>query len=241
VSPSARQLTDRVSWVEDHLRRKAAIAVGLWISAGVAFFLITAWLTAGNEGWRQGSNIPALFDTLIVAWIVTGILIFRAGAKKWFGEIPLSRSIERAADLKPGIVRGALELSRSVPEGVSGSLAVRAVAETASDLDGRAAGDLLGDLGNQVASWTRRGLIAASVATVTLISLGFATPGRTAKVWAGVSSPISTMLDPVLPQLLVSPGSVEVLRGTDVRVDVEAFGRLGIQVVWQSAGDVSRT
>ena len=241
MSPSARRLTARVSWIEDHLRRKAAIAIGLWVSAGVAFFLIAAWLTAGNEGWRQGSNIPALFDALIVVWIATGILVFRAGAKKWFGEIPLSRSIERAAGLKPGIVRGALELSRSVPGGVSGSLAVRAITETASDLDSQEAGDLVGDLGNQVAAWTRRGLIAATVSTVTLVSLGFATPSRTAKVWAGVSSPISTMLDPVLPQLLVSPGSVEVLRGADVRVDVEALGRLGVQVVWQAAGDVSRT
>ena len=241
MSPSARRLTARVSWIEDHLRRKAAIAIGLWVSAGVAFFLIAAWLTAGDEGWRQGSNIPALFDALIVVWIATGILVFRAGAKKWFGEIPLSRSIERAAGLRPGIVRGALELSRSVPGGVSGSLAVRAITETASDLDSQEAGDLVGDLGNQVAAWTRRGLIAATVSTVTLVSLGFATPSRTAKVWAGVSSPISTMLDPVLPQLLVSPGSVEVLRGADVRVDVEALGRLGVQVVWQAAGDVSRT
>ena len=241
MSPSSRRLTDRVSWVKDHLRKKAAIAIGLWISAGVVCFLITAWLAAGNEGWRQGSDVPALFDALIVVWIAAGILVFRVGAKRWFGEIPLSRSIERAAGLRPGIVRGALELTRSVPEGVSGSLAIHAVRDTASDLDAQKPRDLVGDLGNEVAAWTRRGLIAATVSCITLVSLGFSAPNRTAKVWAGVSSPISTMLDPVLPQLLVSPGSVEVLRGTDVRIDIEALGRLGVQVAWQSAGDVSRT
>ena len=128
-----------------------------------------------------------------------------------------------------------------MPTGVSGSLAARAVARTASDLEGREANELAGDLGRSVALWTRRGLIAASVSFLTLVALGVATPERTAQLWAGVSSPISTMADPVLPPVTVAPGSIEVMRGTDVSVRIGAEGRTEVAIAWQAAGDVARS
>jgi hypothetical protein len=241
VSPSARQLGDRISAVRDHLRRRAALAVTPWVAAGIACLLILAWVAVGTEGWRNGSNVPALFDALILLWIAVGVFLVWWGARRWFGEVPLSRSIERAAGLEPGTVRGSLELSRTLPTGVSGSLAARAVARAANDLEGRGADELAGDLGRSMALWTRRGLIAASVSFLALVALGVATPERTAQLWAGVSSPISTMIDPVLPPVRVAPGDIEVMRGSDVTIRVEAEGRIELALAWQAAGDVARS
>lgn len=241
MSPSSRQLADTVSWVREHLWKRTAIAVALWVAAGVALVLAAAWLAVGSEGWRPGSDVPALFDAVMAVWIVAGFVVLRLGSRRWFGEAPLARSIERAAGLRAGIVRGSLELTRSVPTGVSDTLADRAVARTASGLAGRPAEDLAGDLGRRVALWTRRGMIALAVSTVVLVALGIAGPDRAANAWAGVKSPISTMIDPRLAPLVVRPGTVEVMRGTDVRVDIEAQGRLEVELVWQEAGAVARS
>jgi len=241
VSPSARQLTEHVAGVREHLRRRTLLALAPWVAAGVAWLLIFAWIAAGAEGWRQGSNVPALFDTLILLWVVLGFAVFVTGVRRWFGEIALARSIEDAAGLRAGTVRGSLELSRSVPQGVSGTLAASAVQRTANDLAGRSTGDLAGELGRGVSLWTRRGLIVASVSFVALAVLGVATPERAAQVWAGVSSPLSMAVDPVLPPLVVTPGDIEVMRGTDVAVQVRAGGRTEVALAWQAAGDVARS
>ncbi len=241
MSPSARQLTETVSWVREHLWKRTAFAVTLWVAAGVALVLTAAWLAVGREGWRPGSNVPALFDLVILACVAGGIVVLRLGTRRWFGEGPLARAIERATGLGAGIVRGSLELARGVPGGVSDALAASAVARTASGLAGRAAEDLAGDLGRRVASWTRRGMIALAVSVVVLVALGLAGPDRAANAWAGVSSPISTMMNPRLEAIVVTPGSIEVMRGTDVRVDIEAAGRMDVELMWQEAGEVARS
>jgi hypothetical protein len=240
VSPSVR-LAERVSGVRDHLRRRALLAVTPWVLTGIALLLILAWGTVGGEGWRQGSNVPALLDALMLLWIASGLVLVWTGVRRWFGEVPLASAIERAAGLEAGTVRGSLELSRGIPEGVSGPLAERAVQSTANGLGTRRTSDLAGDLGRTVHLWTRRGLIAASVSFTALVALGLATPERAAHVWAGVSSPIRTMVDPVLPPLVVTPGDIEVLRGSDVSVRVVAEGRTELAIAWQAAGDVARS
>jgi len=241
VSPSARQLADRVAGVREHLRRRTLLALAPWVAAGVAWLLILAWIAAGAEGWRQGSNAPVLFDALILLWIVLGLLVFVSGARRWFSEVALARSIEAAAGLRAGTVRGSLELSRSVPQGVSGALAASAVQRTANDLAVRSTDDLAGELGRGVALWTRRGLIVAAISFVAVAVLGVAKPERAAHVWAGVSSPLSMMVDPVLPPIVVTPGDIEVMRGTDVAVQVQAGGRTEVALAWQAAGDVARS
>ena len=241
MSPSARQLSDRIAGVRDHLNRRAALAVTPWVITSVVWFLILAWIAAGSDGWRQGSNVPALVDLLMVLWVAIGLGVLGIGVRHWFAEVPLVRSIERAVGLEAGTVRGSLELSRALPVGVSGSLAAHAVQRTASDLEGREAEYLAGELGDRVALWARRGLIAASASFVGLVALGVAAPERAAHVWAGVSSPIKTMIDPVLAPIVVSPGNIEVLRGTDVPIRIEAQGRSALAIAWQSAGDVART
>ena len=90
MSPSSIQLSGIVAGVHAYLRRRAALAAVLWVGVGAALVLLVALLAAGNDGWRQGSNLPALFDLLIVLWILAGAAWFRAGARSWFAEIPLA-------------------------------------------------------------------------------------------------------------------------------------------------------
>ncbi|HUF76748.1 MAG TPA: hypothetical protein VMM35_10750, partial [Longimicrobiales bacterium] len=239
MSPPGSQLASTVAPVRRFLGRRAAGAAMLWVGSGVALVLAAAWLTVGSEGWRPGSNAPALLDALMLVWILGGIVAFRAGSRKWFGEVPLARSIERAAGMGAGIVRGSLELSRAVPGGVSEGLAGQAIARTASGLAGRPTAELAGELGRSVALWTRRGMIAAALAVVMLGALGLAGPERAARAWAGVSSPFATMVDPVPAPILVTPGTIEVMRGSDVRIEVDAQGRLTVDLAWQAVGDVA--
>jgi hypothetical protein len=241
VSPAGGQLTGTVRAVRRHLGRRAAGAAVLWVGSGLAIFLAAAWLSVGSDGWRPGSNAPVLLDSLMLLWVLAGVGAFRTGTRTWFDEVPLARSIERAAGMGAGIVRGSLELSRTVPEGVSGSLAGQAIVRTASGLSGRPAAELAGDLGRRVALWTRRGMITAALGVVMLGALGLAGPDRAARAWAGVASPFATMVDPVPAPILVSPGTIEVMRGTDVRVEIDAQGRLAVDLGWQAAGDVAHT
>ena len=66
-------------------------------------------------------------------------------------------------------------------------------------------------------------------------------PARTGHALRGVASPIATLRDPVLPPLVVQPGNIEVLRGTDVELEISAAGRERIDVAWQAAGDIARS
>ena len=241
MSPAAEQLELSVSDVRGHLRRRAALGATVWVLGGVALLLLMAWLAAGSDGWRQGSDVPAVVDALILFLVTSGIALFRLGAARWFGEVPLSHSIERAVGLRPGILRGTLELSRTVPLGVSHTLATRGVLRTVMDLEGREDADLAGELGDRVMLWTRCGMGFASVFAVTLTGLALLQPARTARAWAGVASPFATMIDPVLPPIVVTPGNVEVLRGTDVQLEIGAEGRFEVVVARQAAGEVART
>ncbi|MGE0161222.1 MAG: hypothetical protein AB7T31_17640 [Gemmatimonadales bacterium] len=241
MSPVGTQLADRVGAVHGRLRRRAAVAAGLWVAAGLVLFFFLAWIAVGADGWRPGSNVPALIDALVLAWVVAGVVAFRRGAGRWFGEVALSRSIERAAGLDAGVVRGSLELARALPAGMSPSLADRAVASTVTGLGARDADQLSGDLGRSVGVWTKRGMAAAIAAAVGIVGLSVASPNRTADMWSGVSSPVRTMIDPVLAPIVVRPGTIEVMRGSDVRVDVEALGRMEVSLHWQTAGDVARS
>ena len=49
------------------------------------------------------------------------------------------------------------------------------------------------------------------------------------------------MRDPVLARIVVTPGSIEVLRGSDVQVTVQAPGRQSVTLGWQAAGDIPRS
>ncbi len=137
-------------------------------------------------------------------------------------------------------MRGSLELSRTVPPGVSDTLVAHAAERTLEELQ-RPAAELAGHLGASVRSWMRRGSgVLAAVAVVATV-LAVAAPARAGKAWVGLSTPVRLAAKPTLPPLVVTPGTVEVMRGSDVDVRVEAPGRTTADLAWQVAGDIART
>ena len=240
MSPAPRRLQGLVDAVRRHLTRRALVAVLLWTAVVAAWVLVAAWLLAGPEGWRQGSGLPLVLDGVLL--VATGILLLwgHRGAARWFAEGPLSSAIERASGVRPGVVRGSLELSRAVPAGVSASLVARAAERTLEELD-RPVAELSGELGSSVRTWTRRASGALAATAVVLTVLAVAAPTRAGRAWRGLSTPMRLMAKPVLAPLTVTPGTIEVMRGTDVEVRIEAPGRTTADLAWQAAGDVART
>jgi len=241
LSPASGNLDGRVRAVREHLKKRAATAAVIWTVTGVSLLLVVAWFLAGPNGWRPGSDVPAILDGIALVLVLGGTLFYRGRVSEWFAEAPLSSAIETAAGLRPGVVRGSIELARSLPDGVSAALAGRAAERTVADLGDRVPKELAGGLGETVSLWTKRGLGVFGTIAIVLIGLAVASPTRSALAWSSLSSPIGTMRDPVLLPIVVSPGTVEVLRGSDVQVMVQAPGRLGAVLSWQAAGDVART
>jgi hypothetical protein len=240
VSPFLLNMDKRVGAVRAYLEHRTRSAAALWVGSVLAGVLVAAWIFSGPEGWRQGSDVPLALDLLLILVIVVGLRLLRRGTRQWFSEAPLASAMEHAASLKPGTVRGSLELARRIPKGVSESLAGHAAQRALGDLD-RPDSELAGTLGHGVRSWIRRGTGLMVAMAVVLTTLAIMAPSRAGRAWAGLSTPLSIMADPVLPSVQLSPGSVEVLRGSNVLVRVEAPSRETVDLVWQSAGDVGHT
>lgn len=238
MSPARERLEQSVGAVRTHLVGRALLAASVWLGAVLALILALAWLLAGSDGWRQGSGTPLALDLVVLAVAVAVVQGIRAGTQRWFGEGPLSEAMEVAAGIRPGLVRGALELNRSMPNGVSAALLGRATDETVAAL-GHPARDLSGTLGVGVDRWMRRGSGILATLAVVLTLLVLASPQRAGRAWAGLGVPLRVLAAPVYPPLVVTPGTVEVPRGSDVEVRLEAPGRLTAQLSWQAAGDVT--
>lgn len=241
MNPVARELVGRVGEVREHLVRRAAAGAVLWGGAVLALLVVVAWVFVPAGGFRQGSNTPALLDLAFLVLVGSLIGWFRAMARRRFDEVPLASAMERASGMRTGVLRGALELSRATPQGVSTSLVGRAVSAVLDDLEGRQTDALAGTLGEGVDLWIRRGRAAAIGLTVLVVILSVAAPGRARAALAGLGSPLSTAADPVLPPLVVQPGDIEVMRGSDVVLEISAAGRLRVELAYQAAGDVART
>ncbi len=239
MSPAGERLAGKVGAVRAHLARRVFLAAGLWGGAVVGSAFAAAWLLAGPAGWRQGSVLPLGLDLgalAVLAVLAHGVLGL---VRRRLAEGPVARALEESTGLRPGLVQGALELSRSVPGGLSEALAERAAAEASHALEGPAPG-LAGSLGTDVGRWVRRGWVALAAVAAVLCLLAVAAPARAARAWGGLSSPLRVLAEAVLPPLSVSPGSVEVPRGSDVEVRVEATGRTTAELAWLVAGDVPR-
>ncbi|HKJ02542.1 MAG TPA: hypothetical protein VJ997_08810, partial [Longimicrobiales bacterium] len=236
MSPGPR-LEAKVGAVRAHLTVRTLVAAALWLGAAAALVLVAAWVLAGPEGWRQGSDAPLVLDLLLLGFAGLAVPGIRAGIRRWYAEIPLADAMERASGLDQGLVRGSLEVARALPVGVSSALAGRAMESVLGALGGSSE-ELAGGLGRSVDHWRRRGTGVLTTLTVVVVALAVATPGRAGRAWFGLSTPLRVMADPVLPPLVLSPGTVEVLRGSDVPVRIEAPGRASAQLVWQVAGDV---
>ncbi len=241
MSPGSSQLLqNRVIEVRSYVVRRARTAMGVWLGGCLVFLFIAGWLLAGSQGFVQGSDTPAILDAIALALVAGGVFRLRT----WLdgiSEEELASTIERSAGIAPGLVEGTLELSRRIPSGASALLAGRAVSDVADDLGGWSDEKLAGRLAEQVESWLRSGLAFGMVLAVTLAGLTLAVPARTSSALSGLFSPLSLMRDPVPPPLVVQPGDIEVLRGSDVELDISAADRVRISVEWQAAGDIARS
>jgi len=214
------------------------MALGLWVGAALAGALALAWLAVAPEGWRQGTSAPLLIDVLVVGICVSAWLVHRRLTGSWLREPNVARSIEREVGMAPGVLRGSLELARTLPPGVSPGLADRA----AQDALGRLRAEernLAGRMTHEVGRWMRRGGLGLGLLLPLVVVLTVVAPGRSLMAWAGLARPFELMAGPTLPALVVTPGTVEVRRGSDVPMQVSAPGRTTVTVHWQAAGDVA--
>ena len=212
MSPAPRHLQGLVDAVRRHLTRRALVAVAAlarrWSAACV---LVAAWLLAGPEGWTQGSGVPLVLDVVLL--VLAGVLLAwgHRGSRRWFAEAPLARAMERAAGVRPGVVRGSLELTRAVPAGVSRRAWSRGPPSARSRSSSRPVRRAVGRAGPpRCGRWTRRASGALAATAVVLDVLAVAAPARAGRAWPGLSHPVRLMAKPVLPAVVVTPGDVEV-------------------------------
>ncbi len=241
MSPSARALASKVEEVRDYLVRRTGIVFILWIVVGGLLLYATAWLFVGSEGWRAGSNVPATIDAIAIGGAIVAFLAFRRGVERWFAEPRVAATIETASDLAPGLLRGSLELAQAEPTGASSALVRRGADRVAASLGDQATPALAGPLAEAVDRRMRVARNAMVAALLGCVGMTVASPERSAHAIRGLASPVRTAADPVLPPLVVQPGSVEVQRGTDLALAISAGGRSYVRVVWQAAGDVVRS
>ncbi len=238
MSPAPASVVRIVGGVRAHLLGRARLALGLWLAAAFAGALALAWVVVAPEGWRQGTSVPLLIDVLVVGMCVSGWLVHRRLSGSWLRERNVANSIEQEVGMAPGVLRGSLELARTLPPGVSSGLADQAAQDALGQLGGEHR-DLAGRMTREVGCWMRRGGLSLTVMMPLVAVLTFAAPGRSLMAWAGLARPFELMAGPTLPALVVTPGTVEVLRGSDVTMEVSAPGRTTVTIHWQAAGDVA--
>ena len=238
MSPAPVRIVRIVGDVREHLLKRARLALGLWLGAGLTGALILAWIVAAPEGWRQGTAMPLTIDLALVAIGVVTWAVHQKVGTLWLREANLTASMEESAGLAPGVLQGSLELARALPAGVSSSLAVQAAEEALTDLKGPRPG-LAGRLAGEATGWIRRGALGLAVLVPTVTLLTVVSPTRSFAAWSGLARPFGLLAGPTLAPLDVTPGSTEVLRGTDVPLTVTAPGRSSVTVHWQTAGDVA--
>ena len=200
------------------------------------FWLGWPWLQRVGD---RGTSAPLLIDVLVVGMFASGWLVHRRLARSWLRERNVASSIEQEVGMAPGVLRGSLELARTLPPGVSSGLADQAAQDALGHLGGEHR-NIAGRMTHEVGRWMRRGGLGLTLLMPLVVVLTVVAPGRSLMAWAGLARPFELMAAPTLPALVVTPGTVEVLRGSDVPMEVSAPGRTTVTVHWQAAGDVAR-
>jgi hypothetical protein len=76
--------------------------------------------------------------------------------------------------------------------------------------------------------------------SVTTLLLAFASPEHSRAAWSPMARPVSHLVPPPLPALVVLPGDAAVHRGSDLHVHIVAPGREAVTLHWRMQGDVPR-
>jgi hypothetical protein len=235
--PGSRGLLGVVRKVRGHLRRRAGTAIGAGAAAVAGGVLVLAWVLAGAGGWTPGTAAP-------LALLVLGGGAFLAFAawlygrlRGWTDEESMAEEIERTLRLPEGSVRAQVELCRSVPPGVSGTLASAGEAALLAKLP-RKSDRLSGAPGQEVGRVLRWGVALGTLAAVGAGALFAVGPARARAAWAGLATPVALLTPPRLPPLTIEPGDLELPRGGVQAVVVTATGRDSVTVHWQAIGSV---
>ncbi|MEX0935273.1 MAG: hypothetical protein WD013_00115 [Gemmatimonadota bacterium] len=222
-----------------HLRRRAGTVLGLGAVFIVGVVLLLAWVLAGAQGWEAGTPVPLILVGLglgalaaFCVWVV--VRVFR-----WSREERLAAEIERSVKLPQGSVRAQVELGRSLPEGVSASLA-QAGERAMLQRMGSGPEGLAGRPGEQLGRLLRFAAGGAALAVLLVGTASLATPDRARAAWAGLVQPTALLATPRLPPLELRPGDVELPRGESPAVAVGAVGRDSVTLHWQGIGEVLR-
>ena len=236
---SSGTVTAMVSAIRRYLRRCAGSALGLGAVAVLGGILALAWLFAGSEGWRQGTVVPLVLLVAGVAAVVGLLVRVLLPLYGWTSEVSLTDEMEKTASLPKGSVRAQVELARSVPDGVSASLAHAGEAVLLLRLNDRVE-RLAGTPGRELGRLFRMSALGAGVLVLLAVILLVLTPGRARTAWAGLIRPVALLAPEPLPPLELFPGDAEFPRGDSPRVEVRAGGRDSVTVHWQAIGDVLR-
>ncbi len=235
--PSISGIHDSVRGFLERTLIRSAILWGVSILLGM---LLLAWVIAGGDGWQTRTALPLLLDVALMAVLVSGFVVLRRRRRDLLQEPRVSAEMESATGLAPGIVQGALELSRSLPDGVSTALVGRMQRTTMARLD-LPVEALAGRMGEEFASGAQTALRVLMLAAPLVVLAGVLSPQRSVQAWSGLVQPIAMLSGPELPPIVMTPGDIEVLRGAPLTVTISAPLRETVTLHWQAAGDVARS
>lgn len=238
MSPDPRHLSVEsiVARVRAHLGRRLLVVSLVWGAAAAALVLLLAVWLAGS-GWERGRWIPLALDLSVVTFLLAMGLAARRFSASRLAERRVTAAMDASSALPSGSVQGALELGRALPPGVSGSLAAAAERSVAGHLGGESR-RLAGTLEDRLLRWLRRGGGVLALLGTGVVAVGVLLPQRSVAAWRGLTTPLALLLTPALPPLEVMPGSIEILRGAPLDIQVRAPFREEVTLRWSSPGEV---
>ncbi|HEX2166639.1 MAG TPA: hypothetical protein VHG09_05315, partial [Longimicrobiales bacterium] len=240
MTPSPISLGPLLDSVRRALRRDTAVAVAFSALCAVPGALLFAWLLGFARPWDNPGFGPLLLDAIVLA--AAGVVTY-LGVRKWMGPLDegaVAADAERTAGMTEGSVRGALELSRVVPDGTSPALARRVADDVGRRFTGVSPAAVAAMLRERTRRRQRLAGGAFAMLCLTTLIVAFAAPEHSRAAWSPMVSPVRNLTPPPLPPLAVQPGDVEVHRGADLAIRISAPGRDAVTVKWHMRGDVPR-
>jgi hypothetical protein len=224
-----------ISHARRAVRRDMFIAIGAGAVAVIPAAMLIAWLIGAPNG---PSKTPFVIDTIAIA-LVVGLLVF--ALRRWAARID-DRNIAAAAESRLGFaegeLQGVIEMQNDVPAGTSKALWRRSEQQLADRLAREPVASLTGAVGVQVRRRRRDALLAGVALALVTVIVAFASPDRSRAAWSPLLKPVSTMAGPALPPLLVTPGDVNVARGSNLDVQIRAEQRAVVTLYYRQQGDV---
>lgn len=240
MSPAGQRLWSSIAAARRQVRRDGLVAAAGVVAAVIPAILVVAWTLGATPAWLAPSPAPLILVGLALV-IACGVAAW--AIRRWVlsvDDLVVASAAEARRGLPAGSVRCVLELSRALPAGASPSLYGRAESDLARQLAGATTVDLSGSVGELARRRRMRCLVAFGGLGLLAAVLGFVSPERSRMGWSALVSPVAHLSPPPMPALVVEPGDVELPRGANLDVAIQAPGRREVTLRWRAAGDVSR-